>query len=192
MQQFHAQPVCVTLEHAVAKPMPRKVGAVRRLQRRKGRRYQDPVLFVLDIDCLTEPVADGIIAPGGSLVLPAVSKPGVPAAICGTLKSKHWICNDIDPRGRGRPVALENRDIFAPILGESPKAIEKLKLTGADRRSLRSWQEPWRFAVLAGRESVRIPRPWKLARTSPRRTYNTPVPQPAARAGVPATAARAT
>ena len=95
---------------------------------------RSPGLLVPKIEGLARPIGDWIVGPRRQLMLAAVHRPGVTAALRGHLETEAGIGDHVDPRGGRRLARAEDRHIFAAALGEATQAIEELHAGRPDAR----------------------------------------------------------
>src|SRR4030095_10105988 len=120
LEQLQRDTVRDVLEPRVALPMPDDVGRGLFTDRERRRPPQIPGLVVPDVDDLARRIADRIVRPGGELILAAIDRPRVPRTRLGDLEAEVPICDHVDPRRRGPPPLLEDRDVLASIVAEPP------------------------------------------------------------------------
>ena len=90
-------------------------------------------IFVANVEHLARPIADGIVGPRGDLILLAVDRPRVTAALDRYLEAERGIGDDVDPRRR-RPLPFaEDGYVFTSAGREAAKAIEKFEFGGGQR-----------------------------------------------------------
>ena len=114
------------LKGGISKAVPGNICA-KAPDRQRGWRPDMTAVQIMQIDRLARGVGHGVIRPGRDLVFAAVFRPDMPAAFGRDLKSKGRVGNDIDPRRRGGLAALQDGDVFAPVVRKSAGAVEKFK-----------------------------------------------------------------
>ena len=115
------------LEPAVALTVSCDIARARFADRQRRRSPNFSAVLVAHIDHLARRIAHGIVRPRGEVVLLAVERPCVAAAIDRNVEAEASVADDVDP-GRGRRLAvLEDGDVFASAVGEAADAVEKLK-----------------------------------------------------------------
>src|SRR5207247_9838046 len=95
-----------------------------------GQRRSRPraALLIRDVQRLPRGIPDGIVGPGGELILAAVDRPRVPGARFGDLEPEAVIRDHVDPGGR-RPLALAQDDhVLAAAVGKAAEAVEELEI----------------------------------------------------------------
>ena len=117
LQKLERNAVGGMLEAAIALAMPGDIGRGLLADGERRRAPDIAVLLVAQIDGFARRIDDGIVRPGRELVLPAVDRPAVAAALGRDLEAEGWIGDHIDP-GRGRGLApAEDRHIFPSVGG---------------------------------------------------------------------------
>ena len=100
---------------------------------KSSRRPDIATILVADINNFTGAVADGIVRPGSELVLAAIDRPCVTAALRGNLEAKRRIGDDIHPRRGRHLIPVEDGDVLPSILIESANPVEKLERRRRDK-----------------------------------------------------------
>src|SRR5216683_5041116 len=100
LQQIQRDTVRRVFKPAVSLAVPRTIGRARVPDGQSRRSPQLTGLLIAEIECLTRSIGYWVIRPGRQLILPTVSKPGVPAALCGYLEAKVRVGDDVNPRSR--------------------------------------------------------------------------------------------
>ena len=120
---------------------------------KSGRRPDIATILVADINYFTGAVADRVVRSGSELVLAAIDRPCVTAALGGDLEAKRGIGNDIHPRRGRHLIPVEDGDVLPSILIESADPVEKL-----ERAAVRRTPEGSRSAAseAAARRPVRF------------------------------------
>ena len=107
----------------------------------KSRRRPDiAIVLVAQIDDFTGAVADRVVRPGRELVLAAIDRPCVTAALGGDLEAKRGIGDDIHPRRGRHLIPVEDGDVFPSVLIESANSVEELERRRRDE--LRRARDP--------------------------------------------------
>ena len=106
--------------------MPRHIGRRFIADWKRSGAPEIPGLFVPEIEGLARPVGDRVVGPWGQLMLAAVHRPGVAAALSGYLEAEAGIGHHVDPWGRGRLARPEDGHIFSAPFGEAPQPVEVL------------------------------------------------------------------
>ena len=128
LEEIERDAVRGVLEPAVALAVPGDIGRGLVTDRQGRRSPQLAGVLVAQIDDLARPVGDRVVRPGRELVLAAVERPGVAAALDRDLEAERGVGDDIDPRRRRRPPGAEDRHILPSVLGESAEPVEELEV----------------------------------------------------------------
>src|SRR6188474_1402464 len=116
------------LEPAVSLAVRRDIRRRLVANRQRGRAPELARVFVTQVDGFTGPIGHRIVRPGRDLVVAAVFRPGVSAALDRSLEAEAAIGDNIDPGGGRRPPGAECRHVLTAIPRKSPESIEELEL----------------------------------------------------------------
>ena len=120
------------LESTVALAMSGNVSGGVVADGKRGRRPDISTILVAHINGFTGAVADGVVRPRRELVLAAIDRPCVTAALSGDLEAERGIGDDIHPRRGRHLIPVEDGDVFPSILIESADAVEEFELRRRD------------------------------------------------------------
>ena len=128
LQKFERDAVRSMLETAVALAMPDDIGRGLFANRQRRGTPEFAAVFVANVEHFARPIADRIVGPRSDLILLAIDRPRVTAALDGYLEAEGGIGDDVDPRRR-RPLPFaKDGYIFPAARGEAAKAVEKFEL----------------------------------------------------------------
>ena len=131
MQQIRSNLMSDMLEPTVSAAVPGDIGrrGVADRQRRGG--PEIACVFVAQIERFARPIAHRIIRPRRDLILTAVDRPRVAAAVGSNLEAERRIGDHVDPR-RGRRLAWpEDGHVLASVSREPAETVEKLEIGDA-------------------------------------------------------------
>ena len=127
LQQVTFDAVDGGIKSAEAAAVPRRIGR-RGIADWLGRRApQREAVGVAQIEGLARAIGDGVVRPGGELVLAAVDRPGVAAALGRRLEAEAGIGDHIDPRRRRGLAGPQTGDVLGAIVVKTAKPVEELQ-----------------------------------------------------------------
>ena len=109
LQQVERDAVRLVLEAAVAEAVARDVGARGRGSAARSAVHRCAGVFIANVDRFARRVADRVVRPGRELVLAAVLRPGVAAALGRHLEAEARVGDHVDPGRRRACALLEDR-----------------------------------------------------------------------------------
>ena len=115
-----AMPCATMLEAAVAPAVPHDIGRRLVTDRQRRRRPELAAVVIAHVEDLAGPVADRIVRPGRELVVAAVLRPGIAAALGRHLEAERRVGDDIDPGRRRRLARARARSRTRGRSGENP------------------------------------------------------------------------
>src|SRR5665811_1894436 len=121
------------LESAVSLAMSGNVSGGVVADGKRGRRPDLSTVLVAQVNGFTGAVADRVVRSRCELVLAAIARPCITAALSGDLEAERGIGDDIHPR-RGRLlIPVEDGDVLPSILIESANSVEEFERRRRDK-----------------------------------------------------------
>ncbi|MNK64229.1 hypothetical protein D3C87_834640 [compost metagenome] len=98
-------------------------------RQRGAGRIELSCLHIGDIEGLTRPVDDRIVAPGRQLIVARIAAPAETGAFGRNVEAETLVRDDVDPRMRCGLPAIEAHNIFLAVLGEAAKTVPEIEIT---------------------------------------------------------------